>query len=74
MVVELALGAGGALLLSESAALAQSNPASKDPPAAPIATIGRSSEGSLVTILLVLLLALAVIGVNFIPSKRGHQD
>lgn len=56
-----------------SGALAQST-ASKEPPQAPIATIGKSSDANFVTILLVLVLAIAIVAVNFIPSKRGHQD
>lgn len=59
-------------------ALAQSGSSTgskkNEPPVAPIATSTRSGDTPLMTILLVGVLAVAVVAVTFLPSKRGHQD
>lgn len=61
-------------LIPGSGALAQANkpPVQLAPPTPPT---GQSGDGAgILTYLLAILLAGAVIGVGFLPSKRGHQD
>lgn len=60
------------MTLCASTALAQAP--KKEAPTAPIATTTRTGDSDWVTMLLVGVLAVAMVGVNFIPSKRGHQD
>ena len=66
-----------AALLTCNAALAQSSGSGakkNDPPVAPIASITRSGDSSIMTMLFVGVLAIAVVAITFLPSKRGHQD
>lgn len=72
----LALGAlCGALLATTPEALAQSS--SKKAPVelkTPVPTKEDSERPTITTFLLLVVILGAVVGVNCIPSKRGHQD
>lgn len=75
MMKLMARGSGCVLALALTAVtLAQTSgnkPTTLTPPTPP--SLGNSG-GPILPILLAAVVAIVVIGVNFIPSKRGHQD
>jgi hypothetical protein len=62
-----------AVLVPALSALAQTAE-KKDALTPPTATVTRASEGSLITMALVIILGMLVVAVSFFPSKRGHND
>ena len=63
----------GVVLLVAGSVLAQSTN-KKDALAPPTPPAGNSSSSMIVSILIGIVMGGLVLGVAFIPSKRGHQD